>query len=819
MARRSTKTPPPDDSYEEKILDIDVVDEMQGSFLEYAYSVIYSRALPDARDGLKPVHRRIVYQMNEMGLRPDRGYVKCARVVGEVMGKLHPHGDASIYDALVRLAQPFSMRLPLVDGHGNFGSLGNDDPPAAMRYTECRMADATSLMTESIDEDTVGFTPNYDGQEQEPDVLPAAYPNLLVNGSSGIAVGMATNMPPHNLGEVIAAARHLIRYPGADLDTLMKYVPGPDLPTGGRIVGLTGIRDAYESGRGTFKIRATVSVEDVTARRKGLVVTELPFTVGPEKVISKIKDLVNAKKLQGIADVKDLTDRSHGLRLVIEIKNGFVPEAVLEQLYKLTPMEESFGINNVALVDGQPLTLGLKELLEVYLDHRFNVVRRRSEFRRGKKRDRLHLVEGLLVALLDIDEVIRLIRSSDNSAQAKERLIEHFSLSEIQTQYILDTPLRRLTRFDRIELESERDRLNGEIDELTGILDSDAELRKLVSGELAAVAKKFGTDRRTVLLESAGTPAATVSLQVADDPCRVLLSSTGLLARTANGDPFGEAEDAKRTKHDLIVSAVPATARGEIGAVTSSGRLLRLNVIDLPQLPETASAPNLSGGAPITEFLSSLEPDETVVCLTTLDESSPGLAIGTEQGVVKRVVPDYPSNKEELEVITLKDGDRIVGAVELRNGEEDLVFITDDAQLLRYQASQVRPQGRAAGGMTGIKLTEGAKVISFTAVDPAVDAVVFTVAGSRGTLDDSVQTTAKLTPFDQYPRKGRATGGVRCQRFLKGEDCLSLAWAGALPARAAQKNGTPAELPEIDPRRDGSGVSLAKTVSVVAGPV
>ncbi|MFF2935959.1 DNA gyrase/topoisomerase IV subunit A [Streptomyces mirabilis] len=819
MARRSTKTPPPDDSYEEKILDIDVVDEMQGSFLEYAYSVIYSRALPDARDGLKPVHRRIVYQMNEMGLRPDRGYVKCARVVGEVMGKLHPHGDASIYDALVRLAQPFSMRLPLVDGHGNFGSLGNDDPPAAMRYTECRMADATSLMTESIDEDTVDFTPNYDGQEQEPDVLPAAYPNLLVNGSSGIAVGMATNMPPHNLGEVIAAARHLIRYPGADLDTLMKYVPGPDLPTGGRIVGLTGIRDAYESGRGTFKIRATVSVEDVTARRKGLVVTELPFTVGPEKVISKIKDLVNAKKLQGIADVKDLTDRSHGLRLVIEIKNGFVPEAVLEQLYKLTPMEESFGINNVALVDGQPLTLGLKELLEVYLDHRFNVVRRRSEFRRSKKRDRLHLVEGLLVALLDIDEVIRLIRSSDNSAQAKERLIEHFSLSEIQTQYILDTPLRRLTRFDRIELESERDRLNGEIDELTGILDSDAELRKLVSGELAAVAKKFGTDRRTVLLESAGAPAATVSLQVADDPCRVLLSSTGLLARTANGDPFGEAEDAKRTKHDLIVSAVPATARGEIGAVTSSGRLLRLSVIDLPQLPETASAPNLSGGAPIAEFLSSLEPDEAVICLTTLDESSPGLAIGTEQGVVKRVVPDYPSNKEELEVITLKDGDRIVGAVELRTGEVDLVFITDDAQLLRYQASQVRPQGRAAGGMTGIKLTEGAKVISFTAVDPAVDAVVFTVAGSRGTLDDSVQTTAKLTPFDQYPRKGRATGGVRCQRFLKGEDCLSLAWAGALPARAAQKNGTPAELPEIDPRRDGSGVSLAKTVSVVAGPV
>ncbi|WP_406153506.1 DNA topoisomerase IV subunit A [Streptomyces sp. NBC_01023] len=815
MARRSTKTPPPED-FEEKILDIDVVDEMQGSFLEYAYSVIYSRALPDARDGMKPVHRRILYQMNEMGLRPDRSYVKCARVVGEVMGKLHPHGDASIYDALVRLSQPFSMRLPLVDGHGNFGSLGNDDPPAAMRYTECRMADATSLMTESIDESTVDFEPNYDGQEREPAVLPAAYPNLLVNGSSGIAVGMATNMPPHNLGEIIAAARHLIKHPGADLDTLMRFVPGPDLPTGGRIVGLDGIRDAYERGRGTFKIRATATVEDVTPRRKGIVVTELPFAVGPEKVRAKIKDLVASKKLQGIADLKDLTDRAHGLRLVIEIKNGFVPEAVLEQLYKLTPMEESFGINNVALVDGQPLTLGLKELLEVYLDHRFTVVRRRSEFRRTKRQDRLHLVLGLLVALLDIDEVIRLIRSSDNSAQAKERLISHFSLSEIQTQYILDTPLRRLTKFDRIELESERDRLNEEIEELTRILESDAELRKLVSGELAAVAKKFSTDRRTVLLESAGTPVAAASLEVADDPCRVLLSSTGLLARTATADALST-EGQKRTKHDVVVSAVPATARGDIGVVTSAGRLLRLAVIDLPQLPDTAAAPSLAGGAQIAEFVS-LADGEEVVCLTTVDESSPGLAIGTEQGIVKRVVPDYPAHKDELEVIGLRDGDRIVGAAELRTGDEDLVFITDDAQLLRYPAGQVRPQGRPAGGMAGIKLADGAKVISFTAVDPAAGAVVFTVAGSHGTLDDSVRT-AKLTPFDQYPRKGRATGGVRCQRFLKGEDLLVLAWAGETPVRAAAANGAPAELPEPDPRRDGSGLPLTSAVAKLAGPV
>jgi len=815
MARRTTKTPPPDD-FEERILDIDVVDEMQGSFLEYAYSVIYSRALPDARDGLKPVHRRIVYQMNEMGLRPERGYVKCARVVGEVMGRLHPHGDSSIYDAMVRLAQPFSMRVPLVDGHGNFGSL--DDMPAAMRYTESRMSGAAQLMVESIDEDTVDFAPNYDGQEQEPGVLPAAYPNLLVNGASGIAVGMATNMPPHNLGEVIAAARHLIRFPNADLDALMRFVPGPDLPTGGRIIGLGGIRDAYENGRGTFKIRATVSVEDVSARRKGLVVTELPFTVGPEKVIAKIKDLVGAKKLQGIADVKDLTDREHGLRLVIEIKNGFNPEAVLEQLYKLTPMEDSFGINNVALVDGQPLTLGLKELLEVYVDHRFEVVRRRSEFRRRKRQDRLHLVAGLLVALVDIDEVISIIRSSDNAAAARDGLIERFSLSDIQTQYILDTPLRRLTRFDRIELESERDRLTAEIEELTRILDSDSELRKMVSTELAAVAKKYGTERRTVLLESAGAPVAAVPLEVADDPCRVLLSSTGLLARTMNGEAF-ESGDGKRSKHDAIVSAVPTTARADIGAVTTTGRVLRITVIDLPQLPDTAGAPNLAGGAPVSEFLS-LETGEKVLCLTTLDESSPGLALGTEQGVVKRVVPDYPANKDDLEVIGLKDGDVVIGAVELRTGEEDLVFITDDAQLLRYPASQVRPQGRPAGGMAGIKLAEGAKVISFTAVDPATDAVVVTVAAADpDTLDGAEQGTAKLTPFELYPRKGRATGGVRCQRFLRGETSLAFAWAGPTPARAATAAGLPADLPPKDPRRDGSGIALTKPVAVVAGPV
>src|SRR5277367_2989544 len=486
-ARRGGTTAPPED-FEENIVDIDVAEEMRGSYLEYAYSVIYQRALPDARDGLKPVQRRILYQMNEMGLRPDRPHVKCARVVGEVMGRLHPHGDSAIYDALARMAQPWAMRLPLVDGHGNFGSLGGDDSPAAMRYTEARLTAAAMEMVTSIDEDTVDFIPNYDGSETQPDVLPAGLPNLLVNGASGIAVGMATNMAPHNLGEVIAAARHLIASPEASLDELMRFVPGPDLPTGGKIVGLDGIREAYETGRGIFRTRAAARIEKLTPRRSGIVVTELPYGVGPERVRLRILDLVQSKKLNGVSDFKDLTDMKNGLRLVIELRSGFVPEAVLDELYRLTPMEETFGINNVALVDGQPKVLGLRELLQIYVDFRIDVVRRRCEFRRAKRADRLHLVDGLVIALLNIDEVIQVIRASDDSAQAKERLISVFDLSEIQAQYILDTPLRRLTRYDRLELERERETLQREIAGLTAILESETKLRELVSSELGEVA-------------------------------------------------------------------------------------------------------------------------------------------------------------------------------------------------------------------------------------------------------------------------------------------------------------------------------------------
>ncbi|GAB3116346.1 DNA topoisomerase IV subunit A [Janibacter alkaliphilus] len=800
MARRAS-TPDRQD-VPERIVDIDVSEEMRNAFLEYSYSVIHARALPDARDGLKPVHRRILFAMGEMGLRPERGHVKSSRVVGEVMGKYHPHGDSAIYDALVRMAQPFSMRLPLVDGHGNFGSL--DDGPAASRYTEARMAPAALLMVTGLDEDTVPMVPNYDDQLLQPEVLPAAYPNLLVNGTTGIAVGMATSMPPHNLGEVIGAARHLLTHPEASLDTLMKHVPGPDLPGGGRIIGLDGIRDAYLTGRGSFRTRATTRIEKTSPRRQGIVVTELPYLVGPEKVIEKIKDAVQSKKLQGIADVKDLTDRTQGLRLVIEIKNGFNPEAVLERLYKLTPMEESFSINNVALVDGTPRTMGLKELLTVYLDFRRDVVRRRSEHRLARRRERLHLVEGLLVAILDIDEVIQVIRTSDDAGTARGRLMEVFDLSEPQATYILDLQLRRLTKFSQIELDKEKAELLEQIAELEEILGDEKVLTKLVSTELAEVAKQHGTPRRTVLLESDGasrSAAADAPLEVADDPCWVLLSSTGLMARTSDDGPLSR--EGGRAKHDAVVAAVRSSARGEIGVVTSAGRVVRMSALDLPTLPPTTGAPTLSGGAPLAAFVD-LPPGEQPLTLTALGTEGPGLALGTAHGVVKRVTTDPPKG-HSFEVIALKDGDRVVGAVELATGEEDLVFVTSDAQLLRFSASAVRPQGRAAGGVAGVRLADGATVAFFGAVDPAADNVVVTASGSSDALPGTDAGAMKVAPYSEYPAKGRATGGVRAHRFLKGEDALVLAWVGPAGARASAANGVAVDLPEPTGRRDGSG--------------
>ncbi|MCW3157834.1 DNA gyrase/topoisomerase IV subunit A [Micropruina sonneratiae] len=808
--------PTADDEVIERIVDVDISDEMETSFLEYAYSVIYSRALPDARDGLKPVQRRILYTMEDMGIRPDRPHVKSARVVGQVMGLLHPHGDSAIYDALVRLAQPWAQRLPVVDGHGNFGSL--DAGPAAMRYTECRMAPAASAMTAGLAEDTVDFKPNYDGKETEPVVLPAAFPNLLVNGSTGIAVGMATNIPPHNLIECVQALKHLIAQPEADSEELMRFVPGPDLPTGGKIVGLDGVKDAYLTGRGTFRIRATARIEQVHARRKGIVVTELPYMVGPERVIEQIKNLVQAKKLTGIADIKDLTDLANGTRLVIEIKNGFNPEALLEQLYRQTKLEDSFGINAVALVEGQPRTLSLRDMLTVYLEHRLEVTLRRTRFRLGRASERLHLVEGLLIAIVDIDDVIAIIRSSDDAAAARARLIEAFELTETQANYILDMQLRRLTRFSRIELEKERDELQARIADLQGIIDDPVRLRQVVSDELDEVARTHGTPRRTVLLASGGgavsaakAKASATPLEIADDPCRVLLSSAGLLARTDTAEPLPSGGG--RAAHDVIVSTCTSTARGEFGLLTSLGRVVRGQTIDLPSVPATAQAPNLQGGSPAAELFT-LEPGEKVLAVSSLAEGLYGWALGTERGVVKRVNPEL-IGKDAFDIIRLDDGDRVVGAVELTHDQLELVFVTSDAQLLHFPADAVRPQGRAGGGMAGVKLAGGAKVVFFGASRQA-DAVVVSVAGSSKALPGTDAGSVKVTPFAEYPGKGRGTGGVRCQRFLKGEDVLQLAWVGPTPAVAAAASGSPVELPVEDPRRDGSGTPAGQPIAAIS---
>ena len=805
MARRKA-TPVEDEEIVERILDIDVSEEMQSSFLEYAYSVIYARALPDARDGLKPVQRRILYAMDDMGLRPDRSHVKCARVVGQVMGLYHPHGDTAIYDALVRTAQPWTMRLPLVDGHGNFGS--PDSGPAAMRYTECRLAPAALAMTGELDQNTVDFRANYDGKESEPSVLPAAFPNLLVNGTTGIAVGMATNIAPHNLVEVVQALKHLLNHPKATLETLMRFIPGPDLPTGGKIIGLDGITDAYGTGKGSFKIRATARIEQTSPRRKGIVVTELPYTVGPEKVIEQIKNLVQSKKLQGIADVKDLTDLAHGTRLVIEAKNGFNPEALLEQLYKLTKLEDSFSINAVALVEGQPRTLTLHEMLTVYLEHRLEVTLRRTLFNRDKAVDRLHLVDGLLIAILDIDDVIAIIRGADDVAAARAKLIEVFDLTETQTNYILDMQLRRLTKFSRLELESEREALLKKIAELNEIVDSEAKLRQVVAAELTEVAKKFGTPRRTVLLASSGVATSAAPLEVADDPCWALLSSTGLLARTSTDEELSTGGG--RSNHDVIVSTIAATARGDFGVVTSAGRLVRLNALDLPTVPNTANAPNLQGGVQASELIS-LDKNERILCLTTLAPDSLGLAVGTAAGIVKRVNPE-PVNKDSWEIIRLDGRDELVGAVELSTEAVDVVFVTSDAQLLRFPAAGVRPQGRGGGGIAGVKLAAKQRAIWFGVT--AAEAVVVTVSGSSSALPGTDSGSIKLTPLSEYPAKGRGTGGVRCHRFLSGEDALLLGWVGSDPAAAAA-SGAPVDLPPATGRRDGSGTPAPQSIAAV----
>ena len=798
---------------EHSIDEVDVSVEMRDSFLEYAYSVIYARALPDARDGLKPVQRRIIYQMQQMGLSPSHGHVKSQRVVGEVMGKLHPHGDAPIYDALVRLAQDFNLRLPLVDGHGNFGSL--DDGPAAARYTEARLAPSAALLTSGLDEDAVDFVPNYDNQFQQPEVLPADFPSLLVNGASGIAVGMATSIPPHNPAETLRAALYLLKNPQATTEDLMRFVPGPDFPGGGIIPGLAAVKESYETGRGIFKVRAKATMERVSARKMGIVVTELPYMVGPERVIERIKDSVNSGKIKGISAVTNLTDREHGLRLVINVKNGFNPESVLALLYKYTPLEESFATNAVALVDGQPKTMTLADMLQVFIAHRIDVTLRRTHFLISRKEERLHLVQGLLRAILDIDDVIAIIRSSGDAEEARERLQLAFDLSEVQARYILELRLRRLTKFSRIELENERDELESDLDKLRAIASSRTLLEQKVADDLQETAAAVTSPRRTVLLSDDAVPvgasASGGDLEIADEPCIVVLTPSGGIARIPGEQPPANPES---DASDSWRSWGATTTRGQVVVLTSDGNAHRIPVEVLPALVRSDLGQSLAGTVALADIVSGSLGRDVEAMAVVSDDASKVLALGTRKGIVKRVKPDWPTNRDIWPVVKLDEDDRVVGASNSQATDFG-VFLTRSAQLLKFPIDTVRPQGGPAAGMAGIKLASNDEAIFFAAVEETPTAVVATVTEPKDGLPGTVPGTAKLTPLAEYPAKGRATMGVRCHRFLKDEGHLRMAWAGAFRPVATSAAGTPVALPSEFGKRDASGVAVASVIEAL----
>ncbi len=744
--------------YAREVLDVAVTDELSESFLAYSMSVITSRALPDVRDGLKPVQRRILFAMYSMGIRPDTPTRKSARVVGETMGKYHPHGDAAIYDALTRLGQDFGRNITLVQPQGNFGSL--DDPPAAARYTECRLTAAAMDMIAEIDEDTVDFRTTYDSESTEPITLPGLVPNLLVNGVSGIAVGMATNMAPHNLAEVHRAIELVMtkRRPKPTIDELMAVLPAPDFPSGGIIID-DGLRDAYLTGRGSIRVRARAEVTQVSARRQGIEITELPYLVGPERVIAKIKELMLAGKLAGIAEVKNLTDRHHGLRIQIECKTGVNPRAVLTELYRLTPMEESFGINNVVLVHGEPRTLGLYDLCQAYVDHRLEVVVRRSEFRLGKARDRLHVVEGFLIALDAIDEVVRIIRASQDTPEARTGLMERFSLSEIQANAILEMPLRRLTALEKLKLEEERDDLVARISDLEAILGSEKRQRTIVLKELAELVERHGRPRRSSVLGADDlddvSPAEPLPLEITDDPCVVTLSTSGLIGR----EPADGVAKPSLGRHDVVVARASTTNHATVFAITDTGRALGVTAMEVPEVAGRNRGANASEVVEVRH-------GERV--LTVLAPGSDPILLVTAAGIAKRIsAEELAATRSGSAVIGLKDDDRVVAVVEAPEGS-DVVMVADDAQTLRTSTDGISVQGRGASGVAGMKLKSAAAVV---AVGVASEGAMILSVTDTG--------TAKLTDVSEIPAKGRGTGGVRLSRF-KTEKRIAYARVGPL---------------------------------------
>lgn len=749
-----------DGGFAREVVEVPVADEMSESFLAYSLSVITSRAIPDVRDGLKPVQRRILWSMLQMGVRPGTPFRKSARIVGDTMGRYHPHGDAAIYDTLVRMGQDFSRMVPFIDPQGNFGSL--DDPPAAARYTECRLAEPAMDMVRELDEDTVDFMPTYDGEGDQPVVLPAALPNILVNGTSGIAVGMATNMAPHNLREVEKAIELVMtkRRPKPTIDELMAVVPGPDFPSGGIVVD-DGLREAYETGRGTFRIRAKAHVEQTSRNRQSIIVTELPYLVGPERVIAKVQELANNGKLIGIEGIADLSD-INGLTIQIDVKPAVNPQAVLQELYRLTPLEESFGINNVVLVDGVPTTLGLYDLCRYYIEHRLEVIVRRTQFRLEKAQDRLHILEGLLIALDAIDEVVAIIRGSDDAGVARERLMERFDLSTIQATHILDMPLRRLTALAKLELEEEAAGLRADIAEYERLLKSEDRRRKLVLKELSDLVEKHGKDRKAEIINADDIPVFEKPKENdasfdtdSDEPCVVTLSTSGNLGRVAT-------EGAKKGvagRHDLIAAAVVTSTGSPLAAVTSEGRAFVLHA------GEAADAGGRTRGNAAAQQLGLNKGEEALALVNAGDEN---LVLVTAKGIAKQLTAEEVlGTKSGKPVIGLKADDRVVAAFRAPAGV-DIVVVASDGQTLRMPLESVSVQGRGAGGVAGIKLKPGAVVVG---AGPLIgDGVVLTITSESG---------AKATPYEEFETKGRGGQGVRVAK-LGGGETITLAWFGSL---------------------------------------
>ena len=759
MTDQFQTTLPPGDGGPE----VTIEEEVQYSFLEYAMAVIVGRALPDVRDGLKPVQRRILYAALEAGLRPDRQHRKCAALIGDVMKKYHPHGDTAIYDALVRMAQDFSTRYPLIDGQGNFGSIDGDEA-AAFRYTESRLSQLAMQLLRDIDEDTVDFGDNFDGFEQEPTVLPARFPNLLVNGSAGIAVGMATNIPPHNLTEVIDAVIEILEKPelAADKETMlaavMNHVKGPDFPTAGLILGRQGIVDAFTTGRGSVKMRAVCEVEEGPKGAPRIVVTELPYQVNKARLAQKIAELATAKdhRLEGIADLRDESSRE-GIRLVIELKRNAVPQVVLNQLYKRTQLQDNFAVNMLALVDGVPRTLNLAEVIEHYITHQMQVVIRRTRHRLRKAEERSHILEGLIIALDHIDEIIELIRASADTDEAKQGLMARYGLSEVQAQHILDMPLRRLTALEQDKIRDEHEQLQQVIAELKGILADPSKVRAIIAEELAEIRKKFGDERRTRIVPDEGE--FDIEDLIADEDLVVSVSRDGYI-KSVPLDTYRKQGRGGRgvrgtalKEGDIVEHLLTTTAHSYLLLFSTLGRVYRLKAHEIPKRDRTAR------GTAVVNVVPMRPEDRVAAVIDTRDyESYLHLLIATRKGMVKKTLfREYDSSRREgIIALNLKPGDEVV-RVRPTSGNDDVLLITKKGKAIRFSESNVRPMGRTATGVIGIRLDSDDEVVACDVVENEDDELLIVTEFGYG----------KRTKLSQFPRKGRGGKGVIAAKLTK----------------------------------------------------